>query len=247
FDGNTVFVPYDAPNFEEAKSSTTPIDPLNMYEFYQVQPSTHIWTKAHPVEQVIGDPSKPVMTQNRLQTDFELHLVGQNAVQNQGTQNVENQNRLSVVLRITNQHGNGNVVATWAEGNSNEITKNQIRCYNCRGEGHYASNCRVKPRKIDAAYLQTQLPIAQKDEAEIQLNYEEFDFMAAAGAYDEIEKVTANCNLQDNLQQASTSEEQYTELLELIPEPHQVQQNDSNVISAISNVEQSGGTVNNIL
>ncbi|GJX81482.1 hypothetical protein Tco_0330963 [Tanacetum coccineum] len=43
-----------------------------MHEFHQVQPSTHIWTKAHPLEQVIGDPSKPVMTQNRLQTDSEL-------------------------------------------------------------------------------------------------------------------------------------------------------------------------------
>ncbi|GJX38540.1 hypothetical protein Tco_0251843 [Tanacetum coccineum] len=46
--------------------------------------------------------------------------------------------------------------------------------------------------------------IAQKEEAGIQLNSEEFDFMAAADAYNEIEKVTANCNLQDNLQQAST-------------------------------------------
>ncbi|GKB27304.1 hypothetical protein Tco_0866705 [Tanacetum coccineum] len=40
-----------------------------------------------------------------------------------------------------------------------------------------------------------------------------------------------------------TQEEQYTELLEPIPEPHQVQQNDSNVISEISCVEQEGGTV----
>ncbi|GJR58148.1 hypothetical protein Tco_1500310 [Tanacetum coccineum] len=40
-----------------------------------------------------------------------------------------------------------------------------------------------------------------------------------------------------------TQTEQYTELLEPIPEPHQVQQNDSNVISAVSSVEQSGGTV----
>ncbi|GJZ75379.1 hypothetical protein Tco_0639844 [Tanacetum coccineum] len=40
-----------------------------------------------------------------------------------------------------------------------------------------------------------------------------------------------------------TQEEQYTELLELIPEPHQVQQNDSNVISAVSSVEQGGGIV----
>ncbi|GJX89433.1 hypothetical protein Tco_0341447 [Tanacetum coccineum] len=40
-----------------------------------------------------------------------------------------------------------------------------------------------------------------------------------------------------------TQEEQYTKLLEPIPEPHQVQQNDSNVISAVSSVERSGGTV----
>ncbi|GJX95839.1 retrovirus-related pol polyprotein from transposon TNT 1-94 [Tanacetum coccineum] len=132
------------------------------------------------------------------------HLVGQNAVQNQGIQNVGNQNGLSVVPGIANQHGNGNVVAARAEGNSNGINGNPIRCYNCQGEGHYASNCTVKPRKRDAAYLQTQLQIAQKEEAGIQLNSEEFDFMAAAGAYDEIEEVNANCTLKDNLQQAST-------------------------------------------
>ncbi|GJZ71205.1 hypothetical protein Tco_0635056 [Tanacetum coccineum] len=39
-----------------------------------------------------------------------------------------------------------------------------------------------------------------------------------------------------------TQEEQYTEILEPTPEPHQVQQND-NVISDISCVEQEGGTV----
>ncbi|GJR26130.1 hypothetical protein Tco_1102362 [Tanacetum coccineum] len=40
-----------------------------------------------------------------------------------------------------------------------------------------------------------------------------------------------------------TQEEQYTELLEPILEPHQVQQNDSNVISEVSCVKQSGGTI----
>ncbi|GJS62378.1 retrovirus-related pol polyprotein from transposon TNT 1-94 [Tanacetum coccineum] len=35
FDGNTVFVSYDAPNFEEAKSSTTALDPSDMHEFHQ--------------------------------------------------------------------------------------------------------------------------------------------------------------------------------------------------------------------
>ncbi|GJR54086.1 retrovirus-related pol polyprotein from transposon TNT 1-94 [Tanacetum coccineum] len=81
FDDNTVFVPYDAPNFEEAESSTTALDSSNMHEFHQVQPLTYIWTKAYSLEQVIGDLSKPVMTRQRLHTDpswiesmqYELH------------------------------------------------------------------------------------------------------------------------------------------------------------------------------
>ncbi|GJT15125.1 hypothetical protein Tco_0873831 [Tanacetum coccineum] len=56
-----------------------------------------------------------------------------------------------------------------------------------------------------------------------------FDLMAAVADLDEIEEVNANCILMANLQQASTSEEQYTEILEPTPEPHQVQQ--YNVIS----------------
>ncbi|GJV01193.1 hypothetical protein Tco_1334762 [Tanacetum coccineum] len=40
-----------------------------------------------------------------------------------------------------------------------------------------------------------------------------------------------------------TQEEQYTELLESITKSHQVRHNDSNVISEVSSMEQSGGTV----
>ncbi|GKE19251.1 hypothetical protein Tco_1426828, partial [Tanacetum coccineum] len=36
-----------------------------------------------------------------------------------GTQNVGNQNGLSVVPGIANQHRNGKIVAAWAEGNEN--------------------------------------------------------------------------------------------------------------------------------
>ncbi|GKA84043.1 copia protein [Tanacetum coccineum] len=59
FDGNTQFVPYDSLNHEEIESSTTNLEPSNVQNFHQVQPSTHIWTKDHPLDQVIGDPSKP--------------------------------------------------------------------------------------------------------------------------------------------------------------------------------------------
>nr|GFB37476.1 hypothetical protein [Tanacetum cinerariifolium] len=61
------------------------------------------------------------------------------------------------------------------------------------------------PRRRDAAYLQTELLIAQKEEVGIQLQAEEYDLMAAATDLEEIEKVNANCILMANLQQASTS------------------------------------------
>nr|GFD11286.1 hypothetical protein [Tanacetum cinerariifolium] len=133
--------------------------------------------------------------------------VIQNAVQNPRVQNVGNQNGLIGVQGNGNQNqiGNGNLVVARAEGNAAGQNGNQIRCYNCRGVGHYARNCIVRPRKRDVAYLQTQLLIAQKEEVGSQHQAEEYDLMVAAVDLDEIEEVNANCILMANLQQASTS------------------------------------------
>ncbi|GKE18280.1 hypothetical protein Tco_1425857 [Tanacetum coccineum] len=60
------------PLTEEAESSSTNQDPSDMHEFNQLHPSTHTWTKARPLEQVIGDPLKPVMTRSRLNTNAKV-------------------------------------------------------------------------------------------------------------------------------------------------------------------------------
>ncbi|GKE11423.1 hypothetical protein Tco_1414974 [Tanacetum coccineum] len=48
-DRNTLTTSFCPPVTEEAKSSSTNQDPSNMHEFNQVHPSTHTWTKAHPL------------------------------------------------------------------------------------------------------------------------------------------------------------------------------------------------------
>nr|GFD42473.1 hypothetical protein [Tanacetum cinerariifolium] len=55
-------------------------------------------------------------------------------------------------------------------------------------------------------------------------------------------KVHENCD-DNQIFNMFTQEEQYTELLEPIPEPQQVPQNDNNVIFKATNVEQGGETV----
>nr|GEX59295.1 hypothetical protein [Tanacetum cinerariifolium] len=211
--------------------------------------------------------------------DRQMQMVGGNG-KNQFRQYAGQNNGLIGVPGNANYNlnENGNLVAARAEGNATGHNRNQIRCYNYRGVGHFARNCTVKPRRRDATYLQTRLLIAQKEEAGIQLQAKEFDLMAATADLDEIEEVNENCILMANLQQASTSgtqidkapvydsdgsaevhnyedcyendifnmftqEEQYTELLEPIHESHQVLQNDNNVISEVTSVEQSGEIV----
>nr|GEY49052.1 hypothetical protein [Tanacetum cinerariifolium] len=155
-----------------------------------------------------------------------------------GVQNGGNQNGLVVVPGIANQNGTGNIVAARAEGTGNG---NQVRCYNFIGLGHIAKNCIARPRKRDAAYLQTQLLIAQKEEAGIQLQAEEFDFMAVVGDLDEIEEVNANCILMENLQHASTSGTQLDKAP--IYDIDSSTENDNHVTSVAPSMVQSRGTV----
>nr|GEV98653.1 hypothetical protein [Tanacetum cinerariifolium] len=158
-------------------------------------------------------------------------------------QNAGNLNGYNEVQNVGNQNqiGNGNLLVARAEGNAAGQNANQIRCYNCRGFGHYARNCTARPRRRDAAYLQTQLLIAQKEEAGIQLQAEEYDQMAAAADLDEIEEVNANCILMANLQQASSLGTQ-TDSTPVYDSDGSAE-NDNNVISKVTDVEQGGETV----
>ncbi|GJX56832.1 retrovirus-related pol polyprotein from transposon TNT 1-94 [Tanacetum coccineum] len=72
-DGNTFVNPFATPSKSAAESSSSQyVDPSNMHTFYQPYPHEYQWTKDHPLEQVIGEPSRPVLTRNQLRSDGDI-------------------------------------------------------------------------------------------------------------------------------------------------------------------------------
>ncbi|GKB31781.1 retrovirus-related pol polyprotein from transposon TNT 1-94 [Tanacetum coccineum] len=73
FDENTFVNPFATPSTSAAESSSSQyVDPSNMHTFYQPYPHEYQWTKDHPLEQVIGEPSRPVLTRNQLRSDGDM-------------------------------------------------------------------------------------------------------------------------------------------------------------------------------
>nr|GEV13232.1 hypothetical protein [Tanacetum cinerariifolium] len=57
---------------DQGETSSRHVDSSNMHTFYQHHPSEHRWTKDHPLEQVIGNPSQSVRTIRQLESDGEM-------------------------------------------------------------------------------------------------------------------------------------------------------------------------------
>ncbi|GKE65184.1 hypothetical protein Tco_1519345 [Tanacetum coccineum] len=73
FNENTFVNPFATLSISDAESSSSQyVDPSNMHTFYQPYLHEFQWTKDHPLEQVIGEPSRPVLTRNQLRSDGDM-------------------------------------------------------------------------------------------------------------------------------------------------------------------------------
>nr|GEZ87710.1 integrase, catalytic region, zinc finger, CCHC-type, peptidase aspartic, catalytic [Tanacetum cinerariifolium] len=63
---------FSTPVQDQGETSSCHVDSSNMHTFYQQFSSEHRWTKDHPLEQVIGNPSQPVRTRRKLESDDEM-------------------------------------------------------------------------------------------------------------------------------------------------------------------------------
>nr|GEV40593.1 hypothetical protein [Tanacetum cinerariifolium] len=57
---------------DQGETSSHHVDSSNMHTFYQRYPSEHRWTKDHPLEKVIGNPSQSVRTRRQLESNGEM-------------------------------------------------------------------------------------------------------------------------------------------------------------------------------
>nr|GFA54897.1 retrovirus-related Pol polyprotein from transposon TNT 1-94 [Tanacetum cinerariifolium] len=72
-DGNSFVIPFATSSSNAAETSSSQnVDPSNMHTFYQPYPHEFQWTKDHPLDQVIGEPSRPVLTRNQLRSDGDM-------------------------------------------------------------------------------------------------------------------------------------------------------------------------------
>nr|GEW04359.1 integrase, catalytic region, zinc finger, CCHC-type, peptidase aspartic, catalytic [Tanacetum cinerariifolium] len=193
----------------------------------------HFWISSNPRNRQIAQPGNPAGYNDVIENQF-----NQNAVQNPRTQNVGNQNGLIGV------QGNGNLVATRADGNAAGQNGNQIRCYNCRGVG-----IQLQAEEYDLIAAAADLDEIEEVNANciLMANLQQASTLGtqtdSAPIYDTdgSAKVHENCD-NNEIFNMFTQEEQYTELLEPIPESHQVPQNDNDVISEDTGMEQGGET-----
>nr|GFC30105.1 Gag-Pol polyprotein [Tanacetum cinerariifolium] len=65
---------FSTPVQDQGETSSRHVDSSNMHTFYQRYPSEHRWTKDHPLEQVIGNPSQSVRTRRQLESDAEMYM-----------------------------------------------------------------------------------------------------------------------------------------------------------------------------
>nr|GEZ09065.1 hypothetical protein [Tanacetum cinerariifolium] len=74
-DGNTFVNPFVSSSSNAADTSSSQnVDPSNMHTSYQPYPHEFQWTKDHSLEQVIREPSRPVLTRNQFRSDGDMYM-----------------------------------------------------------------------------------------------------------------------------------------------------------------------------
>nr|GEW66539.1 hypothetical protein [Tanacetum cinerariifolium] len=97
----------------------------------------------------------------------------------------------------------GNVARARETVGSTVVQKSRIQCYNCKELGHVTKECKKPKRVKDAAYHREKMLLCKQEEARIQLNAEQVDWMDDTDDESEDQELEANHMYMAQLQEVS--------------------------------------------
>nr|GEY75414.1 reverse transcriptase domain-containing protein [Tanacetum cinerariifolium] len=115
---------------------------------------------------------------------------------------LDNSPRINISTGYENRKS-GNVAGAMETVGSTVVQKSGIQCYDCKKFGHVARECQKPKRVKDAAYHREKMLLCKQEEARIQLNAEQTDWMDDTDDELEDQKLEAHYMYMAQLQEVS--------------------------------------------
>nr|GFA15797.1 hypothetical protein [Tanacetum cinerariifolium] len=199
-----------------------------MHTFYQPYPHEFQWTKDHPLEQVIGEPSRPVLTRNQLRSDGDMCIYAL-TVSTMESKNVkeamtnpawfESMQEELLQFKRMDIKADDQAIQTILLGLPEDIYAAVDSCESAQEiwlrvqQMMKGSDIGIQEKKAKQYTGQNAGNLAGYNDVignqviqNVAQNLKEYDLMVVVADLEEIKEVNANCILMANLQQASTSD-----------------------------------------
>nr|GEW12845.1 Gag-Pol polyprotein [Tanacetum cinerariifolium] len=141
---------------DRGETSSRHVDLSNMHTFYQRHPSEHRWTKDHPLEQVIGNPSQSVRTRRQLESDGEMCMFAL-------TEELHQFDRLDVWELVDRPLCKNVINMKWLWKNKRDEENTVIRNKSCHMAKGYA-------QKEGIDFEESFAPVARLEAEEVYVN-----------------------------------------------------------------------------
>ncbi|GJT88841.1 retrovirus-related pol polyprotein from transposon TNT 1-94 [Tanacetum coccineum] len=173
-------------------------------------------------ESVSEEDSDPEQAQRDKDMQKNLALLAKNKTEDTAPRyNNENQSRQFGNQRTMTVAGNRETVG------SQVVQQTGIQCFNCKGYGHYAKECRKPKRVKDYAYHKEKMMMCKQDEHGVPLQVEQADWLEDIDEEIDEQELEAHYSFMAKIQEVLPEESSSTE------QPlEQVQNNDENNVFA---------------
>ncbi|GJW32700.1 hypothetical protein Tco_0052732 [Tanacetum coccineum] len=151
FDDDEFVNVFSTPVQERGETSSRHVDSSNMHTFYQRHPSEHRWTKDHPLEQVIGNPSQSIRTRRQLETDGKCVCLPLTAIE-QTTSLLANNADLKALIQEKEVNSRAKIQSHKTKNSNKPVDQ---KSHTQKHGGQIFTRHRFSPNKTSVVYEKT--------------------------------------------------------------------------------------------